>query len=95
MMISIGYDSFVQKETVVLILPPNSSTAKRLIKKAEEEGRLFDTTAGRKTRGVIVAAKDKAVFIILTAFQPETLKSRFNHKHTKTGEEDAFSYGGA
>ena len=91
MMTAIGYDSFVQKETVVLILPSNSSSAKRLIRKAEEEGRLFDTTAGRKTRGVIVAAKDGSVFTILTAFQPETLKCRFNQKHAKTAtDEDTF-----
>ena len=93
-MIPIGYDSFVQQEAVVMILPPNSSSAKRLVRKAEEEGRLFDTTAGRKTRGVIVAVKDHFSFVILTSFQPETLRLRLTRRHTKKGK-DVFSYEGS
>ena len=78
MMIPIGYDSFIQKEAVVLILPSNSSSAKRLIRKAEEEGRLFDITAGRKTRSVLIAVKDEKILVILATFQPETLKDKSN-----------------
>jgi len=84
MMIPIGYDSFIQKETVVLILPPNSSSAKRLIRSAEEGQRLFDTTSGHRTRGVLVT-KDR--FVILTPIQPETLRVRFNKFEPGEGKE--------
>lgn len=87
MMIAIGYDSFVQKKTVVLILPPYSSFAKRLIRKAEEEGRLFDITAGRKTRSVMIAVKDEKILVILAAFQPETLKDKFNRSDSHEDQQ--------
>ncbi len=92
-MVPIGYDSSIQKGTVIVILPPTSASAKRLVRRAKEEERLFDATAGRKTRSVIAALKDNCRPIILSAFQPETLKWRFSQKHTETpNDEDSLSY---
>jgi len=76
MMISIGHEAYAQKEKIVLVLPPNSSPAKRAIKEAEEDKRLYDATAGHKTRSVLIFEDDQ---VALSALQTKTLKARVNN----------------
>ncbi len=75
MMISIGHEAYAQKEKIILVLPPNSSPAKRTVKEAEEARRLYDATAGHKTRSVIVLEGN---IVALSALQTKTLSARIN-----------------
>ena len=83
MMISIGHGAYVHREKILLILPPNSSPAKRVIKEAEESRRLYDVTAGHKSRSVVVF---EGCAIAISALQTKTLKARVNNP--KPVEED-------
>ena len=74
MMISVGYENFVNSSFMVAILKPGSSPLKKLRHKAEKERMLINATSGRKARSLIVM---KSNHIILSALQPETIKQRF------------------
>jgi regulator of extracellular matrix RemA (YlzA/DUF370 family) len=75
MMISVGYENFVNSSLMVAILKPDSSPLKKLRHKAENERMLINATSGRKARSLIVM---KSNHIILSALQTETLKQRLN-----------------
>jgi regulator of extracellular matrix RemA (YlzA/DUF370 family) len=90
MMISLGYRGYAENRNVVYIFPPNSSSIKRHIKKADEEGRLFDARAGRKTRSVLIAIKEGVITITLTAVEPDTLKDKFNTAEPQGKKEGEF-----
>ena len=78
MMISVGYENFVNSSFMVAILKPGSSPLKKLRHKAENERMLINATSGRKARSLIVM---KSNHIILSALQPETLKQRLHNKN--------------
>ncbi len=78
MMKPIGYEAYVERANAVYIFPEDSSFMKRCIRKAEEEGRLFDATAGHKTRSVLIAIKEKVITITLTAVEPDTLRNKID-----------------
>ena len=73
-LIHIGFGNIVISDRVVAIISPESAPIKRIIREAEESGRLVNATYGRKTRAVIVTDSDH---IILSALQPETIANRF------------------
>lgn len=54
MLINIGYEYFIRKDLVAVILEPDSSHVKKLRQDATEKGLLINTTSGHKTRSVIV-----------------------------------------
>lgn len=72
-LIHIGFGNIVISDRVVAIISPESAPIKRIIREAEESGRLVNATYGRKTRAVIVTDSDH---IILSALQPETISNR-------------------
>jgi len=73
MMIPIGYENFVDSDSIVVVLSTDSAPAMRLRRGAKESRRLINATSGRKARSLIVM---KSNHIILSALQPETIKSR-------------------
>lgn len=78
MMISVGYENFVNSSLIVAVLRPDSSPLKKLRHKAENERMLINATSGRKARSLIVT---KSNHIIISALQPETLKQRLQNKN--------------
>lgn len=92
--ISIGHGNTVAASRIVAVVTPESSPVKRLIQDAKEDGRAIDTTAGRKTRAVLIADTGH---VILCALQPETVTARLNGKsetETEAGAEtEVFSDG--
>ena len=84
----IGYGSDVPAEFVRLILHPANPAAigpdpvwsaplKRLIDRAEAEGRLVRANKGRRTRAVIITDSNH---VVLSGVSPETLKARFQEE---------------
>lgn len=71
--LNIGLGSYVNKSRIVCILSPEGNAAKRLKEYARKNNVLYDATAGRKTRAIIVTDTNQ---IILSAIQVETLISR-------------------
>lgn len=69
----IGFEHRVPWWEIVAILAPNGSPQKKLRQKAEEEGRLLDCSAGRRTRAIIVTRDNH---IILSGVNTETLWPR-------------------
>lgn len=73
-LINIGFGNYVLAKRVVSIVNPSSSPMKRLREDARNEGRLIDTTQGRKTRSILVTDSNH---IILSSIQPDTISQRF------------------
>ncbi|MCX8059040.1 MAG: DUF370 domain-containing protein [Spirochaetes bacterium] len=71
--LNIGLGSYVNKNKVVCILSPDGNAAKRLKEYAKKNHLLYDATAGRKTRAIIVTEANQ---VILSAIQVETLINR-------------------
>ncbi len=72
-LINIGFGNIVLSEKVIAIISPESAPIKRVIREAEEKGKLINATYGRRTRAVLVTDSDH---IILSALQPETISNR-------------------
>lgn len=76
-LINIGFGNIVPAEKVVAIISPESAPIKRVMREADERGKLINATYGRRTRAVIVTTSDH---IILSALQPETISNRLNQE---------------
>ena len=85
MMIPIGYGAECAREEIAFVFPPNSAPTKRIIKEAVEGRRLYDATAGHKTRSVIVFKSNK---VLLCGLQVKTLAARINNPNTIEEKED-------
>ena len=79
-LINIGFGNIVLSEKVVAVISPESAPIKRVIREAEEKGKLINATYGRRTRAVIVTDSDH---IILSALQPETISNRLAMEGTQ------------
>ena len=82
-LINIGFGSMVADERVLAVLEPDSAPIKRLIQEARDRGMLIDASYGRKTRSVLLMDTDH---VILSGLQPETVRDRWNDKHTEERE---------
>lgn len=71
--VNIGFGNIVISSRVVSVISPESAPVKRMIKDAEERGKLINATFGRRTRAVIITDSDH---IVLSALQPETISER-------------------
>lgn len=65
MMISIGRENFMESESIVVILRPDSAPAKKLGWGADEAGMLINVTNGRKARSIIVLDSNHIVLCAL------------------------------
>lgn len=79
-LINIGFGNIVLSEKVVAVISPESAPIKRVIREAEEKGKLINATYGRRTRAVLVTESDH---IILSALQPETISNRLSQEGTE------------
>ena len=79
-LINIGFGNIVPAEKVVAIISPESAPIKRVMREADERGKLINATYGRRTRAVIVMESDH---IILSALQPETISNRLNQEEAQ------------
>jgi regulator of extracellular matrix RemA (YlzA/DUF370 family) len=84
MMLSVGFDNFVNSHFIGAILPPDSSEARKLRQIANQDQLLINATKGRKTRSIIVM---KSNHLILSSLQPNVIKARL--KNLKPAEESA------
>ena len=73
--INIGHSNMVAADRIIAVVSPDSYPVKRLVQDAKEDGRVIDTTAGKKTRAVLVADTGH---VILCALQTETITARLN-----------------
>ena len=74
-LIHIGFGNIVISDRVVAIISPESAPIKRVIREAEESGKLVNATYGRRTRAVIITDSGH---IILSSVQPETVAARLD-----------------
>ena len=72
-LIDIGHGNLVSDEAVVSVVSPDSAPVKRLVKQAQDDGKLIDASYGRKTRSVLVMDSGQ---IIISALTPETVTGR-------------------
>ena len=75
--INIGFGNIVAASRIVSVISPESAPVKRIIKDAEERGKLVNATFGRRTRAVIVTDSDH---IVLSALQPETISAKLSQE---------------
>ncbi len=73
--INIGRGNMVAAARIIAVVSPDSSPVKRLIQDAKEDGRAVDTTAGKKTRSVLLADTGHVILSGLTA---ESVTARLN-----------------
>ncbi len=78
-LINIGFGNIVPADKVIAIISPESAPIKRVVREADEKGKLINATYGRRTRAVLVTNSDH---IILSALQPETISNRLNQEET-------------
>ena len=71
--VNIGFGNIVIVSRIVSVISPESAPVKRIIKDAEERGKLINATFGRRTRAVLITDSDH---IVLSALQPETISER-------------------
>jgi len=82
-LINVGFGNLVVAERIVSIAGFDTQPVKRLAQDAKAEGRLVDTTYGRKTKAIILTDSG---YVIASALQPETLAGRISEAESK---EDA------
>ncbi len=73
-LVSLGFGNFVVAARIIAIVDPASAPMRRLREDARQEGRLIDSTQGRKTRAIVVTDSNH---VILSAIQAETIGQRF------------------
>ena len=67
----------VSVDRILSIISPDSAPVKRIIQDAREDGRLIDSTYGRRTRAVIIADTNH---VILSSIMPETIANRISEE---------------
>ena len=75
MLINIGYENFLRRDLISVILKPESAHVKKLRQDAIEKGLLINATSGHKTRSVIVLTTGQ---IVLSSLQTTTFRDRAN-----------------
>ena len=73
--VHIGMGTIIQKERVIFITQPKSTTAKRYIDIAKKSGKYLDATHGKRFRSIIVMDDGTVIMCMIHA---QTLMRRFN-----------------
>jgi extracellular matrix regulatory protein A len=73
----VGFSGYVDANSVLAILSPDSAPVRRLIREAESQNKVINMTYGRKTKAVIV---HQTGHVTLIALQPETIINRWRNK---------------
>lgn len=74
-MINIGYGNYINRDTILTIVKPDSAPAKRMVAGARDNGTCIDATGGKKCKSVIVTVNMQ---VVLSALLPETIAKRYN-----------------
>jgi hypothetical protein len=82
-LVHVGFGSIINMTRVLAIVDPDSAPIKRLIQQARDDGRLIDTTYGRKTKALIVLDSGH---LLTAALEPRTLMRRLQDDHDLKGE---------
>ena len=83
--INIGFGNIVSASRVIAVVSPDSAPIKRLIQDARDNGKLVDSTYGRRTRAVVIMDSEH---VILTSLQPETMAGRMNAQAETDNEQE-------
>jgi regulator of extracellular matrix RemA (YlzA/DUF370 family) len=81
-LVHVGFGSIINVTRVLAIVDPDSAPIKRLIQQAREEGKLIDTTYGRKTKALIVLDTGH---LLTAALEPRTLMRRVRDEQDAKG----------
>jgi len=73
--IHIGFENFVPKEKISMILQIDSRPVNRLITNANKEQKLIDASHGKKRKSVILTTDG---YVVLSHIAAKTLAKRFN-----------------
>lgn len=76
-LVNIGFGNVVLSDRIIAVISSESAPVKRIIREAEEKGKLVNATYGRRTRAVVVTDSDH---IVLSALQPETIAGRITEE---------------
>ena len=79
-LLHIGFNGVVAANRILVIASPDSAPIKRLIRTANEQGKILNMTHGRKTKAAIVLDSGH---VVLSALQPETIASRLRQQREK------------
>lgn len=71
--VNIGFGDMVTVEKIAAIVSPDSTSVRNIISQAKENGKLIDSTRGKKTRSVIILDSDH---VILSSVLPITIGER-------------------
>lgn len=78
----VGFSGYVDANSIIAILSPDSAPVRRMIREAEGQNRVVNMTYGRKTKAVIVHSTNH---ITLVALQPETIVNRWRTQRAGGG----------
>lgn len=76
-LVNIGFGNVVLSDRIIAVISSESAPVKRIIREAEEKGKLINATYGRRTRAVVVTDSDH---IVLSALQPDTIAGRITEE---------------
>ncbi len=81
----VGFSCYVDANSLIAILSPDSAPVRRMIRDAEGENKVINMTYGRKTKAVLVHSSGH---ITLAALQPDTLYNRWRtHRPSEKSEK--------
>ncbi|MGH2541711.1 MAG: DUF370 domain-containing protein [Ardenticatenaceae bacterium] len=80
----VGLRCYVDANSIVAVLSPDSAPIRRMIREADKEKRVINMTYGRKTKSVIVHTTGH---VTLLALQPDTIINRWHKQRTANGAE--------
>lgn len=70
----VGFNGYVDGNSLIAVLSPDSAPVRRMIKEAERSNKVINMTFGRKTKAVLVHNNSH---VTLVALQPETIVNRW------------------
>lgn len=80
----VGFNSYVDANSIVAVLSPDSAPVRRMIREAEAQNQAINMTYGRKTKAVVVHGNG---YLTLLALQPETIVNRWRNQQQGQVEE--------
>ena len=69
-MLSVGNGSFIKKNEIEVVAPPESAPLKRLVGDAKDANNCIDLTYGKRTKSIIILKSGR---VILSSVTTETL----------------------
>lgn len=82
-MLHIGFGGVVAANRILAIISPDSAPIKRMVREANDAGRIIDMTYGRRTKSVIVLDTGH---LALAALQPDTIVGRLRQQREREVE---------